>query len=410
MTPGARAWRGGTASRQQASAAPRSVAVVHDYLNQRGGAERVALEMARLWPEAPIYTSLYRPASTFPEFAEREVLTSFLGRLPVDSGFRNLLPLYPAAFRGFGSLRQDLVVSSSAGWAHGVRTGRDSTHVVYCHTPARWLYGGEHLGDRSARERVARPLFGALRGWDRAAARRADRYVANSQNVRRRIRATYGIDADVVYPPVDVDRFCPRPRGDRLLVVSRLLPYKRVHLAVEAASRARLPLDVIGSGPSYRELAAMAGPTVRFDRRLEDAAITELMENCRALLLPGDEDFGITPVEALAAGKPVVAFARGGALETLEDGVSAAMFSEPTAEALLAAIKRVDTIETSPETLASHARRFSPQAFREGLLAAVERARLGTSRASPCRRCRSPRASRRRSRRRFSARRSSWCS
>lgn len=372
-----RARPGGAASTEQVPDADAAVAVVHDFLNQRGGAERVALEMARLWPQAPIYTSLYRAASTFPEFAERDVLTSFLGRLPVDSGFRNLFPLYPAAFRSLGTLRQDLVVSSSAGWAHGVRTSPQTTHVVYCHTPARWLYAGEHLGGRSARQRLARPLLGAMRGWDRAAARRADRYVANSENVRGRIRATYGIDADVVYPPVDVERFTPRPRGERLLVVSRLLPYKRVHLAVEAANRARLPLDVIGSGPSYRELAALAGPTVRFDRRLEDAAITELMENCRALLLPGDEDFGITPVEALAAGKPVVAFGRGGALETLEDGVSAAMFTEPTVDALLAAIRRVDTIQTSPETLASHARRFSPQAFHEGLLAAVERARAG---------------------------------
>lgn len=369
----------GTRRRQDAGSGAASVAVVHDYLNQRGGAERVALEMARLWPQAPIYTSLYRPDSTFPEFAEREVLSSFLGRLPVDNGFRNLFPLYPAAFRGLGTLHQDLVVSSSAGWAHGVRTGRQTTHVVYCHTPARWLYGNEHLGGRSARQRLARPLLGAMRGWDRAAARRADLYVANSENVRGRIRATYGIDADVVYPPVDVERFTPRPRGERLLVVSRLLPYKRVHLAVEAATRARLPLDVIGSGPSYRELAAIAGPTVRFDRRLEDAAITELMESCRALLLPGDEDFGITPVEALAAGKPVVAFGRGGALETLEDGISAAMFGEPTAEALLAAIRRVDTIQTSPQALASRARRFSPQAFREGLLAAVERARVEAS-------------------------------
>lgn len=358
-----------------------SVAVVHDYLNQRGGAERVALEIARLWPQAPIYTSLYRPDSTFPEFAEREVLTTVLSRLRTDRGFRKLFPLYPAAFRGLGTLRQDLVVSSSSGWAHGVRTGGETTHVVYCHTPARWLYGEEHLGERSASQRIVAPLLGAMRRWDRAAARRADCYIANSENVRERIRTNYGIEADVVYPPVDIERFTPRPRGERLLVVSRLLPYKRVDLAIEAANRARLPLDVIGSGPSYKQLAAIAGPTVRFDRRLPDAAITELMESCRALLLPGDEDFGITPVEAMAAGKPVVAFGRGGALETLEDGVSAAMFNEPTADSLLAALRRVDAIETSPETLAEHARHFSREAFREGLLAAVERARADKARA-----------------------------
>lgn len=354
---------------------PASAAVVHDYLNQRGGAERVALELARLWPGAPIYTSLHRPKSTLQDFREHDVRTTFLSRLPTDRGFRNLLPLYPAAFRALGMLDQDLVVSSSSGWAHGVRTSPGTVHVVYCHTPARWLHRHEHLGSGSARQRLARPVLGALRRWDRAAACRADRYVANSENVRGRIRAAYGIDAEVVHPPVEVDRFRPRPRGERLLVVSRLLPYKRVDLAIEAANRAGLPLDVIGSGPSYKQLRALAGPTVRFDRRLEDAAITDLMENCRALVLPGDEDFGITPVEALAAGKPVVAFAAGGALETLEDGFTGAMFHEPSADALLAALRRAEQLETPPEALAERARRFSPQAFRAGILAAVERAR-----------------------------------
>lgn len=351
-------------------------AVVHDYLNQRGGAERVALELARMFAGAPIYTSLYRPGSTFPEFRERTVRTSYLDRLPIDSRFRNLLPLYPSAFRALGELQHELVLSSSSGWAHGVRTCGRSTHVVYCHTPARWLYGAAHLGARSIQRRSARPLLSAMRHWDQAAARRADRYIANSENVRRRVRAIYGLEADVVHPPVDVARFTARPRGERLLVVSRLLPYKRVELAIEAANRARLPLDVIGSGPSYRDLVAIAGPTVRFDRRLEDAEITSLMESCRALLLPGEEDFGITPVEALAAGKPVVAYGAGGALETIEEGLTGAFFHTPTAAALLDALDRVERLRSDPETLAERARRFSPEAFRGGILAALERARV----------------------------------
>ncbi len=351
--------------------------MVHDYLNQRGGAERVALELARMWPDAPIYTSLYRPESTFPEFAARDVRTSFLSRLRTDRGFRNLFPLYPAAFRTLGTLSEDLVISSTSGWAHGVRTAPDTEHVVYCHSPARWLYRDAHLGPGSVQQRLARPMLGAMRRWDAGAARRADRYIANSENVRGRIRTAYGIDADVVHPPVDVDRFTPRPRGERLLVVSRLLPYKRVDLAIEAANRAHLPLDVIGSGPIFKELKAIAGPTVRFDRRLGDAEITDLMESCRALLLPGDEDFGITPVEALAAGKPVVAFGVGGALETLEDGVSACMFHQQTADAMLGALRRVEQLDTAPEALAERARRFSPERFRTGILAAVDRARSG---------------------------------
>lgn len=353
---------------------PDGVAIVHDYLNQRGGAERVALELARLWPRAPIYTSLYRPGSTFPEFADRDIRTSFLDRLPVRNGFRNLFPLYPAAFRALGKLEADLVVASSSGWAHGVRTAPGTTHAVYCHTPARWLYRDDYLGSGSLRQRLALPLVGAMRRWDVASARRADIYIANSENVRGRIRAAYGFDAEVVHPPVDVDRFTPRERGERLLVVSRLLPYKRVDLAIQAANRARLPLDVIGSGPSYGALREMAGPTVRFDRRLDDAEITTLMESCRALLLPGEEDFGITPVEALAAGKPVVAFGAGGALETLQDGFSAAFFREPTPDALLEALRRVEQLETRPEELAAAARPFSPSAFRAGIQAAAQRA------------------------------------
>lgn len=305
--------------------------------------------------------------------------TSYLDRLPISHGFRNLFPLYPSAFWSLGRLDQDIVVSTSSGWAHGVRTVAGSTHLVYCHTPARWLYGYEYLGERSAKQRLARPLLGAMRQWDRRAARRADFYVANSHNVRERIRSAYGIDAAVVHPPVDVDRFTPRPRGERLLLVSRLLPYKRVDLAVRAATQARLPLDVIGSGPAYWQLKELAGPTVRFDRRLEDAAITELMESCRALILPGTEDFGITPVEALAAGKPVVAFGRGGALESLQDGLSAAFFHEPTPEALLEALQRVDRLDTAPEVLGEQARRFSPETFQAGIRAALERAGDGAS-------------------------------
>jgi glycosyltransferase involved in cell wall biosynthesis len=353
-----------------------NAAIVHDYLNQSGGAERVALHLARMWEGAPIYTSLYRPDFTFPEFREHEIRTSLLDRLPINRGFRNLFPLYPAAFRALGTLGHDVVISSSSAWAHEVRTAPDTTHVVYCHTPARWLYGRSYLG-ASARQQLARPLFSAMRRIDRNAARRADRYVANSENVRRRIRDSYGLDADVVYPPVDVDRFTPRPRGERLLVVSRLLPYKRVHLAIEAANRAGMPLDVVGSGPNFFELRDLAGPTVEFHRRLSDEVITEMMESCRALLLPGDEDFGITPVEALAAGKPVVAFGAGGALETLDDGVTAALFREPTVESLLEAIRRIEALDTSPEDIAATARRFSPEAFRTGIHAAVERARHG---------------------------------
>jgi glycosyltransferase involved in cell wall biosynthesis len=350
------------------------VAIVHDYLNQHGGAERVVLELAAMWPDAPIYTSLYRPASTLPEFERCDIRTSWIDRLPVDRGFRNLAPLYPAAFRSLGTFEQDLVISSSSGWAHGIRTALETTHVVYCYAPARWLYHSEKYLGRSSRQALLTPWKGALRRWDRAAAKRADTYIAISKNVRERIRAAYGIDAEVVYPPVDVERFTPRPRGERMLVVSRLLPYKRVDLVVDAATRAGLGLDIVGIGPALDDLRDRAGPSVTFHGRLDDVAVTELMEGCRAVCLPGAEDFGIVPVEANAAGKPVVAFAAGGALETVQDGVTGAFFDEPTGDSLLAAIRRADGIETGAEVIAETARRFSRAAFRKAFLAAVPRA------------------------------------
>jgi len=347
-----------------------SVAIVHDYLNQPGGAERVVLAMAAIWPDAPIYTSLYRAGSTFPGFGASNVQITGLHWLPIDRHFRNLFPLYPAAFRSFGPLDHDVVISSSSGWAHSVRTGADTFHVVYCYTPARWLYGSEYLGaDR--RKAALKPFMGRLRSWDRHAAGRAHLYIAISQEVRRRIARQYGVQAPVVYPPVDVDRFRPRPRGERLLVVSRLLHYKRVDAIVEVATRAGIGLDVVGTGPALEDLRRRAGSTVKLHGRLADHEVTELMESCRALCVLAKEDFGITPVEAQAAGKPVVAFAAGGALETVTDGVSGSFFTSHCPDDILAAIRRCEQIDTAPEVLAAAARRFSPRAFESSLLTAL---------------------------------------
>jgi glycosyltransferase involved in cell wall biosynthesis len=350
---------------------PESVAIVHDYLNQPGGAERVVLVMAGMWPDAPIYTSLYRPDSTFPDFGAADVRTSALNRLPVDRSFRSLLPLYPAAFRSLGTLEHDVVISSSSGWAHSVRTAAHTFHAVYCHAPARWLYGGAYLQAARSRQALG-PVMGALRTWDRNAARRVNLYIANSHEVRHRIRRCYGVDAPVVYPPVEIERFRPRERGERLLVVSRLLHYKRVDAIVEVATREGIGLDVVGTGPALENLRHGAGPTVEFHGRLPDREVSALMESCRALCLPGKEDFGICAVEANAAGKPVVALAAGGALETLEDGVTGSFFMSHDPDEVLAAIHRCDRIGTHPEAIAATARRFSRPAFEAGLRSALQ--------------------------------------
>jgi glycosyltransferase involved in cell wall biosynthesis len=351
------------------------IAIVHDYLNQRGGAERVVAELADMWPSAPIYTSLYRPDSTYPGFKKCTIRTSFLDRLPVDAGFRNLFPLYVPAFRSLGRLQADVVICSSSGWSHMVSTSPDALRVVYCHTPARWLYRSEYLcGARrlAGSQIVAGSMFTALRWLDRRAAAMADVYVANSETVRKRIKSAYGIDAQVVPPPVDVDRFRPSPRGDRLLIVSRLLPYKHVELIVAAASKAGIGLDVVGDGPLMAQLRAGAGRTVCFHGSLEDASLTSLVEHARAVCVAAEEDFGIVAVEAQAAGKPVIAYGAGGSLESIVDGVTGVFFRERTVEAVVQAVKECDRLDTAPNVVADHARTFSATAFRARLLAIIE--------------------------------------
>jgi glycosyltransferase involved in cell wall biosynthesis len=348
-----------------------SVAITHDYLTQRGGGERVVLELLGLWPEAPIFTLAYDRDSTFPKLARHDVRESMLGPLRTKATMRGLAPLYPLAFRAFGRFDQDLVISSSSGWAHQVATAPSTRHVVYMHTPARWVYAPRRYFGGGAKLALALPLTGALRRLDRAAARRSDLFITNSRNVQERVARIYGVRAEVVFPPVDTARFAAQPRGERLLVLSRLFPYKRVELVVSAANRAGLGLDVVGAGPALPHLQELAGPTVTFHGRLEDEAVTELIEGCRALVLPGTEEFGIVAVEANAAGKPVVAFAAGGVLETQRDGVTAALFRVQTVEALLDAIARADALDTPPEELSRAAERFSRRAFREQIQAKI---------------------------------------
>lgn len=346
------------------------VAIVHDYLNQRGGAEKVVLEMSRLWPKAPIYTSLYRPDSTFDEFRGRDIRTSFLDRVPVDRGFRNLFPLYPAAFWSFGEIDADIVIASSSGWAHMARVRSGALHAVYCHTPPRWLYRDEHLG-QDQRATILRRVAGPFRRLDRQAAHRAELYIANSENVRALIADAYRRDATVVWPPVDVERYTPRPRGRRLLVISRLLPYKHVDLVVAAAKQLDLGLDVVGEGPSLEALRREAGSKVVFHGTASEETVTALLEGCMLVCVAGAEDFGMVAVEAQAAGKPVVAYGRGGARETVVNGVTGVLFETQTVEEVAAAIANCRRIKTPPDEIARTAGRFSRAAFRDGILTAI---------------------------------------
>lgn len=356
------------------------VALVHDYLAQAGGAERVLEAMHGIWPDAPIFTAIYDPDATLPTFRQMEIRTSNLQRLFGRERLHRFgLPLYPAAFRRFDLRAYDVIVSSSNSFAKCVRPAPGAIHICYCHAPARYLWNFGEYADRGGTPRGTRfllsPMIRALRTVDRAAAQKVDMFVTNSRNMAERIRTCYARDAIVLPAPVRIDRFriAPAPRSDSFLIVSRLVGYKRIDLAVAACTRHRLPLTVIGTGPEASRLRAMAGPTVQLLGRRPDAEVAERLSHCTALLLPGREDFGITPLEAMASGRPVVAYRGGGALETVLDGTTGVFFDDPEPDACFEAMRRVRTIRFDPPKLREHAATFDLGAFQTRLRALVER-------------------------------------
>ena len=355
------------------------VAFVHDYLTQFGGAERVLLTMRALYPDAPVYTSLYDPTVFAGAFDDVDVRTTWLQRVPLARRlFRALLPLYPSAFAALDMSPFDLVISSTSSFAKGVRVRSGAMHVSYVHTPTRFLWRMDEYAFDVA-PWWSRPLLAAalpgLRRWDYAAAQLPDHIVANSQNVAARIKSCYGRESDVLHCPADTEAFAPVAAseiGDYYVVAARLLPYKRVRLAVEACNTLRAPLVVLGSGPDEARLRALAGPTVRFAGRVSDAQRRQIFARARAIVVPGEEDFGLVPVEAAAAGRPTVAFGAGGAMETVVDGVTGVFFREPTAESLADALKALDPFAYDVESMTAHAATFSAERFRAGFRALLE--------------------------------------
>jgi glycosyltransferase involved in cell wall biosynthesis len=363
------------------------VAIVHDYLNQAGGAERVVEVLHRMYPEAPIFTTLFDPRAVHPSFAKADVRVSWMRRLPRwRRYFRSYMPLYPMAIRSFDLRGYDVVISSSSAWAKGVRIPEGALHFCYCHTPMRWAWNFDGYVSRSALSPAARAAarltLPMLRSWDVRTSRTVDRFIANSTEVSHRIRSSYGRGSDVVFPPVDVERFRhDQPARDFFLVVSRLNAYKRIDLAVRACTALGLPLVVVGEGPERRMLQGIAGSTVRFAGRLSDREVTALFETCRAFILPGEEDFGLTPIEANAAGRPVVAFARGGALDTVRDGETGVLFHDASVESLSTALEAVGARCWDATSLREHADTFSESVFatrfRAMLASALDNRRLG---------------------------------
>jgi glycosyltransferase involved in cell wall biosynthesis len=356
------------------------VAIAHDWLTIPGGSEQVVLELLEMFPQAELFTSVYDPSPWPPAITERPVRASFLNRVPgAARHYPKLLPLMNRAFRSFDLSGFDLVLSSSHACAKNVRTGPETLHVCYCHTPMRYAWeegflAGEEMG------RVARlllpPLLGWLRRQDLAGAAGPDVFVANSRHVADRIARHYGRTAEVVHPPVDVEHFLGlrRAPGDYYLVFGRVVPYKRVDLAVDACARLGRKLEVAGSGRALEALRQTGGEGAEFLGKVTDAQRDSLLSGARALLFPGEEDFGIVPVEAQAAGVPVIAYGVGGASESVLDGRTGVLFGEQSVSGLAEAIERFEQLPLDGEVAREHARGFGEDRFRAEFAEVIDRA------------------------------------
>lgn len=351
------------------------VALVHDWLNQLGGAEDVLTCLKGIFPESPVYTSIYDRDRMPAEWKAWDIRPNWLDRLPgIHTHHQLYMPLYAL---GFARMRiapdYDLILSNKSAFCFAARGANPAArHVCYCLTPTRFIY---EFDAYAARERIPaivvpalRAANAALRRFERAAAQRIDTFIAISTDVKRRIRQHYGRDSTVIFPPVDVNRFTPdlsAPAGNYFLIASRLLPYKRIDLAIEACNRLGARLIIAGDGrdrPRLERLAAR-GTSVTFVGRVSDERLLELLRGCRAFLFPGLEDFGIAPINAMACGRPVIAFGGGGALDTVVEGETGILFQAQTTESLLHAISRLDGVRFAPDHIRMRAETFSAQRF-----------------------------------------------
>lgn len=351
------------------------IAISHDYLTQKGGAERVVLAMHRAFPEAKIYTTLYEPEGTYPEFARADIVSSRLNDIPYfRKNHRAALPIL-GPVSSLTRIPADIVISSSSGWAHGFRT--PGLTFVYCHSPARWLYLTDQYVGKSKKKSLgafAIKLLGpALRRWDQRAAARADRYVANSTVVQKRIKEVYGRAVDILHPPHSVDTAGVKDtvpglegfigEGGHFLVVSRLLPYKNVDQAVQAFRDVDERLLVIGAGPLLDELKMHSPPNVRFASQLTDAQMRWAYSLSKAIIAPSYEDFGITPLEGAAWGKPTIALRAGGYLDTIVEGITGSFIEKPTAACIEQAVRNFRSDDWISEDIARHVEKFSEDRF-----------------------------------------------
>lgn len=352
------------------------VSLCHDWLTGMRGGERVLEILCSAFPSAPILTLIHSAAAVSDTINAHPVRTSWLQSVPgIFANYRMLLPLFPHAVRRLSPPPADLVISTNHCVAKAVRVPRGARHLCYCFTPMRyaWTFYREYFGTNPVKALAAKPVLAALRQWDRRTADSVDLFVAISEHVRERIRKAYDRDSVIVYPPVDLERLTPgdAPGGGYDLIVSALVPYKRVDLAVEAYRQIPFPLKIVGQGSDLKRLRSRAPDNVSFLGWQDDESVLALYRNCRQLVFPGEEDFGIVPLEAQACGKPVVAFGKGGALETVTEDVSGLFFPEQTTQALADAVRRCADTRWDPAAIRTQAARFGVERFVSGMADAI---------------------------------------
>lgn len=350
------------------------VALVHDWLVTAGGAEKVLWQFHLLFPDAPIYTLVYDPACGNGMFRDCDVRTTWLQKLPFATKlYKNLLTLMPSAWERLDLTEYDLVLSSCSSCAKGVITRPDAVHICYCHTPTRYIWDFYYTYLQNAgffKRLLMPPLIHKMRMWDQLAAERVDYFISNSNYIAQRIQKYYHREATTIYPPVHINDYPIAQAGDYYLVVSRFVYYKRLDLAIQACTQLAKKLVVVGGGDEEKKLRAMAGPTIEFVGRVSDEKMMQYYIHAKAFLFPGEEDFGITPVEAQSAGCPVLAYGRGGALETVLDGETGLFFAEQTADCLAECIQRFEHegVRYTHEQIREHSLQFGEERFRREIL------------------------------------------
>ncbi len=356
------------------------IAVVHDYFTQMGGAEKVAEELYGMMPNADLFATVALPGKMPPSLRDVPVHTSWMQKLPkMSSLYRIYFPFYPMAVRSLNLEPYDLIVSSSSGYVKGVRTHPDAIHVCYCHTPMRWVWSYDSYSSRESFGKGLRAvlpaMIGGLRMWDEGAARQPDHFIANSRTVAERIWRVYNRAAEVIEPPIDIHRFSVSSKQeDYYIILARLVPYKRIDLAVSAFTKMGKRLIVLGGGPAMDNLKTLAGPTIEFLGRVSDDVVERYVSECRALVFPGEEDFGMAPLEVAAAGRPTIAYKAGGAAETVIDGETGVFFTEQTVASLVDAVQRFERQQTwNPAAIRKYAEGFSTEVFQQRITSFLRR-------------------------------------